>query len=111
MSGCLFPARATVDLLSAKSLFTYCRSIVMFGFAASKSFTIRWIERYSYDWLMGGGGVYPIHIVRLTGAADPPTLAELVPLLLPPLVHAAATSTSVIGNATIQVRLIELPPF
>ena len=57
MSGCLFPWIATVAFCSALSLFTYCSSMVMSGLSASNSFTIRSIDRYSFDSFSGGGGV------------------------------------------------------
>src|SRR5438093_4022563 len=100
MSGCLPPCNATVAFCSALSLLTYCTSMWTFGYAASNRCTMSWIERYSCDSATGGGGVYPIHIVRLMsvplGMPVAPPLLELLELLL----HAAATIAIAIGTTS-----------
>src|SRR4051812_18157275 len=85
----------------------------MFGFSASKSSTIRLIELYSKDWLAGGGGVYPIHIVSSTGppevGATPVELPLLLPLSEPPPVHATAMSSTATGNTSLNRLMPNLP--
>src|SRR6266576_114193 len=101
MSGCSFPWSATVTFCSALSLFTYCRSIVTFGICASNFWTMSWIDRYSCDSLTGGGGVYPIHIVRCTGA---PVAPDPVAVGLDVLLEHAVATSAIAKGSVIHIR-------